>query len=77
MHALLVLGLAFGILSSWLAGGRGRSSLEGFLLGLLLGPLGLIIELILPRIPDRHGPPFPTASRFDDSGPHNRSSSSH
>jgi hypothetical protein len=62
MHALLVLGLAFGFLCSWIAGGRGRSSFEGFLLGFLLGPLGMIIELILPRVPDRHGPPYPTAS---------------
>jgi hypothetical protein len=53
MHALLVLGLVFGFLCSWIAGGRGRSSIEGFVLGFLFGPVGMIVELVLPRVPDR------------------------
>jgi len=45
----VVLGLPLcGFLGLWLAAIKSRSSAEGFLLGLLLGPVGLIIEAALP-----------------------------
>jgi hypothetical protein len=53
MHALLMLGLVFGFLCSWIAGRRGRSRVQGFVLGFLFGPVGIIVELVLPRVPDR------------------------
>jgi len=34
-------------ISAWLADRKARHSIEGFLLGLLLGPIGLIIEALL------------------------------
>jgi len=47
-----VIGLAvycalFGLLGLWLGGYRNRST-EGIFLGLLLGPIGLIITILLP-----------------------------
>lgn len=49
---LLVLGLpsvvasifAAGLIAAW----RGRSTVEGLLLGLLLGPVGVVVEGLLP-----------------------------
>lgn len=37
-----------GWLGSWIAGEKGRDSTEGWLLGAFLGPLGILIELLLP-----------------------------
>lgn len=42
-----------GCLAAWIAGQRGRSGVEGFLLGFLFGPFGIIIELFLPQIRQR------------------------
>lgn len=45
----LVIWLAFGFGTMRLATSKGRSALEGALLGFLLGLIGLIIELVLPK----------------------------
>jgi flagellar biosynthesis GTPase FlhF len=37
-----------GTLGFWLAGEKGRSELEGLILGFLFGPLGVLIEGLLP-----------------------------
>jgi hypothetical protein len=45
----LVLGLPLcGLLGLWIAARKQRSSAEGFFLGFLLGPVGVIIEAALP-----------------------------
>lgn len=38
----------FGVLGAWVAGNKRRSGGEGLALGCLLGPLGVIIEALLP-----------------------------
>lgn len=42
---------AFSALASWVAIQCGRSVVEGFVLGLLFGPLGVIVESLLPKFP--------------------------
>ncbi len=52
---LLVVALflaAMGLLSAWIAGQRGRSVIEGLILGCLFGPLGVIVECLLP-VPEK------------------------
>jgi hypothetical protein len=44
-------GVGFGI-ARW----KRRAGFEGFLLGLFLGPLGLLIEAFLPRVDPPLGP---------------------
>jgi hypothetical protein len=39
----------FGYLGQWVAHECGRNEREGFWLGILFGPLGLILEALLPR----------------------------
>jgi len=41
-----------GLLSAWIAMQRGRSPIEGLILGGLFGPLGVIVECLLP-VPER------------------------
>lgn len=38
-----------GLIGSAVAGARGRSAMAGFVLGLLLGPLGIVIALLMNR----------------------------
>ena len=45
----LVVWLLFGIISAVVASNKGRSGCGWFLLGLLLGPFGLILVLVLPK----------------------------
>jgi Na+/melibiose symporter-like transporter len=57
MEKLILLSLLWivcGCLGAWITGRRGRSSLSGFVLGVLFGPLGLMIALFLPQgvVPD-------------------------
>jgi hypothetical protein len=42
--------ILIGVLGSYVAGAKGRSGSEGFFLGLLLGPIGLIIVALLPTV---------------------------
>jgi hypothetical protein len=41
----------FGSFGAWVAGQKYRESVEGFLLGVLFGPLGVIVEGLLPEFP--------------------------
>lgn len=57
--------LVFGLFGAWVADQRGRSPLEGLVVGALFGPLGVLVEALLPagsslgagvgpgRLPDR------------------------
>lgn len=44
----LLVWLAMPAACAWMAVEKSRPFLEGFLVGFLLGPLGLLVELILP-----------------------------
>jgi len=45
-----------GIITGFVAEGKARKPLEGFFLGVLFGPLGILFELVLPgRIPPPPG----------------------
>ena len=46
--AWFVVSLVFGGLGAYIAGEKQRSGVEGFLLGLAFGPLGTLIEVMLP-----------------------------
>lgn len=50
--------LTMAALGAWVADQKFRSMAEGFVLGLLFGPLGVIVEALLPR-PQPPGPPRP------------------
>ena len=41
---------ALGGFSVWIAAQKGRSLAEGFLVGFLFGPLGVIVEALLPTL---------------------------
>lgn len=43
----------FGWLGQWVATQCGRGAIEGLLLGMLLGPFGVLIEALLPKNPRR------------------------
>ena len=47
---ILFLLLLFALLGAWVAGIKGRGGTEGCLLGALFGPLGVIIEALLPAV---------------------------
>ncbi len=46
---VIIAGLLFGIVSAVVASNKGRSGCGWFLLGILLGPLGLILSLVVPK----------------------------
>ena len=59
METLIVIGYAVAVLVSWfgmawigsyVSSQKGRSPAEGALLGLLLGPIGLVIAAVLPTL---------------------------
>jgi hypothetical protein len=41
--------LLFGVLSAWIATSKGRSGCGFFILGALLGPIGLIIAAVVGK----------------------------
>jgi uncharacterized membrane protein YeaQ/YmgE (transglycosylase-associated protein family) len=47
---VIILGIVTGIIGEWIARQKGRSEGEGFWLGFLLSFIGLIIEVVLPKI---------------------------
>jgi hypothetical protein len=47
----LVVAFIFAFFGRWVAYQCGRESIEGFVLGLLFGPLGVIVEALLPKFP--------------------------
>lgn len=47
----LVVSITCGGIGWWIASQTGRDTNEGFLLGMLLGPFGLLVALLLPRVP--------------------------
>lgn len=51
MECVLVLGIAVvcGAIGGAITSSKGRSYVDGFLLGLLLGPIGIIISALLPK----------------------------
>jgi hypothetical protein len=48
--ALVSVWLAFGVAGYYVAGQKRRSTAEGFWMGVLFGPLGVLIEALLPTI---------------------------
>jgi len=56
---LIIICLLFGIATSLVTQTKGRSGCGGFLLGCVLGPIGLIIALVMPR----EAPAKPTDER--------------
>jgi hypothetical protein len=68
--SLIILGVAllvFGQLGAWVAGQKGRRPVEGFLLGLFLGPLGVIVEGQLPELEAEAVGPARTSGRPGES----------
>ena len=41
--------IVFGLLGTWVAKQCGRRTDEGFLLGMVFGPLGVLLVALLPR----------------------------
>ena len=48
LFLLIAFWVASGILGAWVAGQKGREPIEGFVLGLFFGPIGAVIEALLP-----------------------------
>jgi hypothetical protein len=59
----------FGSLGAWIACQRDRKGEEGFILGALFGPLGVLVELLLPpaKPPDPSQPGWHGFTRAADS----------
>ena len=49
LAVLFLLWLSFGIISAAIAANKGRSGCGWFVLGLLLGPLGIILALVVSK----------------------------
>lgn len=45
----LCVGAVFSVVGAWVAGQKGRSTTEGAVIGFMLGPLGALIEALLPN----------------------------
>lgn len=61
MEALVLLVVWFGgfaALGRWVAMNKRRRGAEGLTLGLLFGPLGVIVEALLPTNPERDDEPL-------------------
>ncbi|AGA28609.1 hypothetical protein [Singulisphaera acidiphila] len=65
---LFVIGAAgialFGGFGSWVASQKGRQPVEGMMLGAVFGPLGVLIEALLPQGPGRNRPSKSSRSDF-------------
>lgn len=49
----LVIWLLFGGAAAWIMGERGNSGCGGFALGMLLGPIGILIAILIPKSHDK------------------------
>ena len=49
LYVYLAIGVLLGAAGSYIAERRGRSHVEGFILGFLFGVIGLLIESFLPK----------------------------
>ncbi len=65
MEVVLFLWFIFGILGAWISSQKGRSGGEGFALGCLFGPIGVLVAALLPVLP----PPVPQASLLPPPAP--------
>ncbi len=67
VFAFLIAWFAFGCFASWVASQKERSLLEGFILGALFGPLGVLVEALLPsqRIERPRKPRFSEKKPFN------------
>lgn|GEM_PF-7064156 len=56
---VVVSAIVYAVLGSWIAVQNGRRKIEGGILGFLLGPIGVLVEALLPsrRFADRHRGP--------------------
>lgn len=45
----LIAGVVCGGIGSWVAYQCGRNRIEGFVLGFVLGPIGILLEAMLPK----------------------------
>ena len=62
---VVVVALAFAALGTWIASQKNRDGGEGFILGLLFGPIGVIIEAVLPTVA-QPPPPAPAAELTEE-----------
>lgn len=63
MELLLLIWVVFGIIGALIASGKGRSGCGGFALGVLLGPIGVLIVALQAR---QDGSPDGPAETPDD-----------
>ncbi len=65
--AVVVVWLVMGIFGAWIASQKNRSIREGFWLGLLFGPLGVVVEALLPggNPPEPINSPTPAPKRWE------------
>lgn len=67
--AVFFFGGVFGLIGVYIAMQKGRSEGEGFFLGCLLGPLGLILAALLPNQERDEQPGKPRPVKFRESSP--------
>ncbi len=49
MEIFIIIWLLFGLVSAIIAGNKGRSGCGWFIIGFLLGPIGIILALVMPQ----------------------------
>jgi len=67
--------VACAVLGAWVAAQKARGAAEGFLLGLLFGPFGVLIEALLPAPVVRRPAPAVRRRRAQDGHPSQRTDS--
>jgi hypothetical protein len=68
-HKSSIVAFIMAAFGSWIAGQRGRSGFEGFILGFLFGPLGVLVEALLPPGQSRT-PSVQTRDRVSEASTH-------
>ena len=61
LFVLILAWVLLGGLAAWIAGQKNRPRMEGFLLGSLFGPLGVLVEALLPSLRESERPRVPVA----------------